>query len=413
MKRRDFLVAGMAGLVPCLPFQAGRAWAEAGKARPLPRYRPDHMDTGFLVEEAGDYFLSRDTFSHTPWTIHGMYFRTPSDMLQIRSSDVDIDLREYTLGGDSNTHGIHIVSATPRMVAEEHYSPRLLDLRRVRIRNGTIDQVRGDSAGMGIRAMREWQPRQSTGDRYEIQNVVPGPERRVWVSSRSPASSPPPLLPNAFPGYESKRYLEWGTDGYVMEIVRVPKPQLDYIRCDYLFENLTIKTPTIAVAVEGSHVTLRNCTIDSAGLAALIVAGPNVTIENCTIRLRKQCSKSVLGERAAMTNFPKLPDEVLMPPRAAIVLRDGTNAVIRNNRIWVDQAEPIRDGCEDYEWRDIKLTICPGNRRNECILVQDGAKNVVVEGNTFINFEGDPVKLSAGAEATVRDNKMERRWISF
>jgi hypothetical protein len=46
-----------------------------------------------------------------------------------------------------------------------------------------------------------------------------------------------------------------------------------------------------------------------------------------------------------------------------------------------------------------------------CILVRDGAKDVLVEGNTFINIKGEPVTLTEGAQAIVRDNKFEKSWL--
>jgi RHS repeat-associated protein len=144
-----------------------------------------------------------------------------------------------------------------------------------------------------------------------------------------------------------------------------------YERNNYRFENLRVLAKQAAIVVEGSHTVIRNCVIESSANAAIFVAGDHVIIENCEIRLRKSGRGTV--------------------PKAAIVLRDGSHAVIRNNTIRIDYGRDAED-------------------QTHCILVRDGATDVVVEGNTFVNVKGKPVTLTEGSTATVRGNHTEKRW---
>lgn len=144
---------------------------------------------------------------------------------------------------------------------------------------------------------------------------------------------------------------------------------ISYKKNNFRFESLKVLSNKVAITVEGSYTIIKNCVIESADLAAIFVAGDHVLIENCDIRLRR-------------------PKGLPTYPRAAIVLRDASHAVIRNNRIRVDGGS------------DNKNITCG-------ILVRDGAVNVLIENNTFVNVKGDPVVLAEGATAVVRDNKYE------
>ena len=74
------------------------------------------------------------------------------------------------------------------------------------------------------------------------------------------------------------------------------------------------------------------------------------------------------------------------------MLRDGTNAIIRNNRIRVDAGGLPSD--------------------THCILVRDGATGVVIENNTFIGVDGEFVTAMEGAEVDSRGNTSPRRAFS-
>jgi hypothetical protein len=153
---------------------------------------------------------------------------------------------------------------------------------------------------------------------------------------------------------------------------RTPQSSIRYEPNHYHFERLKVLAHDVAMTVEGSYTIIRDCVIESADDAAVFIAGDHVLIENCEIRLRR----------------PRIRSE---KPRAAIVLRDGSNAVIRNNRIRVDYGGDSDD-------------------QTHGILVRDGATEVLIEGNTFINVRGNPVTLTEGATASVRENKQEKRW---
>ncbi len=149
-----------------------------------------------------------------------------------------------------------------------------------------------------------------------------------------------------------------------------------YERNEYLLENLKIYANHVAVLLEGTHNTLRHCVIESSGQAAVFIAGPHVTIEHCEIRLR-----------VAKADYIKAGE-----PRAAIVLRDGTGAIIRHNTIRVDSAG------DEY-----------AKTESHGVYIRDGAQDVLIEGNTFINAPRDPVTLLEGAGAIRRDNKQVKR----
>lgn len=140
----------------------------------------------------------------------------------------------------------------------------------------------------------------------------------------------------------------------------------------YRLESMKVLSNKVAITMEGSYTVIRDCIIESADLAAVFLAGHHVLVDNCEIRLRSPADFSTY-------------------PRAAIVLRDGSSSIIRNNRIRVDYGS--------------------GSAENTyCILVKDGATDVVIENNTFINIKGEPVMLTEGATAVIRNNKSEHSW---
>lgn len=150
--------------------------------------------------------------------------------------------------------------------------------------------------------------------------------------------------------------------GKIIEIV--------YERNNYRFERLKVLANGLALTAEGSYTVIRYCIIESADLAAIFIAGNNTLIENCEIRLRE-------------------PQYRFTGPRAAIVLRDGSYAIIRNNIIRVDDGD---DG-EVYG-----------------ILIRDAASNIVIENNTFINTQDNAINLADNSTAVIKNNKYEKKW---
>ena len=152
-------------------------------------------------------------------------------------------------------------------------------------------------------------------------------------------------------------------DGKMIEVV--------YERNNYRFERLKVLAHGVALTAEGSHTVIRDCIIESSDLAAIFIAGNNTLIENCEIRLRKSRLR-------------------FSGPRAAIVLRDGSHAIIRNNVVRVDGGD---DG-EVYG-----------------ILIRDAASNIVIENNTFINTRENAINLTDDSTAVIKNNKYEKKWI--
>ena len=389
MKRRQFvkqLGALSGGLL------LGRSGCAETPEQPLPWSNPRDAEPGlfqitdgYTITKPGRYYLEHSIRDSRVWTIEG-WKNDGRASIDIRASSVELDFRGHTLRG---IHGPSPVYASAK------------DSSTISLRNGTIDY-----SDRGAKAIEFVHGRSSQnlaiGDWFDIQTLRAGPVREMYNKKQ-------PLRPNAFPGYETR---DAGND--IKEIIRLPRPKIEYLRTDFLFENMTLKSGRMAMLVEGSHTIIRNCTIESGGIAGIFIAGPNVTIENCTIRQRPQSEFSAIHEVPFIgSGFPRLPDEILYPGRAGIVLRDGSHAVIRNNRFRIDYTDPSPDNCfEKGSNRNVpKIPVCPWKNPAHCILVQDAAQNVLIEGNTFINIRGEPISLSEGTEAIVRDNKREKRWL--
>lgn len=152
------------------------------------------------------------------------------------------------------------------------------------------------------------------------------------------------------------------SNGEMIEIV--------YERNNYRFEDLKIFSNGVALTAEGGYTVIRNCIIESSDLAVIFIAGNNALIENCEIRLRK-------------------PQQRPSTPRAAIVFRDGSHAIIRNNIIRIDD----------------------GDGKTYGILVRDRASNIIIENNTFVNTRENAIMLADDSTAVVQKNKYERRWL--
>jgi hypothetical protein len=337
MKRREFV--RHIGLLSSLIAFSRVVRPEDEKPLTLePRYPNHPEDKEFLIRRPGKYVLTEDIIQRQLW---GAGHTGPyGTMLSIYCGSVELDLQGHVFGADFGMGGISVSATRNRDFAKsfpERYGPASLDSRFVTLRNGTVDLAHGKDTGRGIEFSSNWDD-----------------------PAKQAASRP------------IRRIKEMG-------VVRdIELRDITYERNDYLFENLKVLTNALALAVEGSHTVIRNCVIESAGNACIFIAGPNVLIENCEIRLRKFDRR--VGEMYSSSR----------QPRAAIVLRDGTNAVIRNNRIRVDYGE--------------------NDPETHCILVRDGATDVLIEGNTFINVKGEPVTLTEGAQASVRDNSREQRW---
>ncbi|QYG06666.1 right-handed parallel beta-helix repeat-containing protein [Janthinobacterium sp. PAMC25594] len=166
-----------------------------------------------------------------------------------------------------------------------------------------------------------------------------------------------------------------------------------YEKTEFILENLRIITDNTSVILEGDGNIVRNCIIESGGVAAIMMAGPNGQILNNTIILT---NPFIPGDmRATEFNEPRdFPDLIQekMRPKAAIALHQATGTVISGNRIEVKGPSATR--------HNIYLT--------------DASENIRIEGNTFVGSE-DPVRLLKGSTATMKNNVFEPRkpWWKF
>jgi hypothetical protein len=299
--------------------------------RPIPPAQVKYPGEGFAISEPGRYYLPDDFTIHKLW---GGGHTGPKGgyVLRLRCGGLEVDLRGHTIDVRFGMAGIGLDANTNRRLSAPP-SAYSADNRRVTLRNGTVRLAGGEQTLAGVMFIDQWREPEGMDGAHGQRGS------NVWTTPPSPVR---------------------------------------YERNDYLFEDLTILADDLALAVEGSHTVVRRCRIDSAGNAALFIAGPDALVEDCDIRLRPL----VRGAHSANR-----------PLRAAVVLRDADNAILRNNRIRVDR------GGLDSDTR--------------CVLVRDGARGVVVEGNTFINVEGETVTSMEDAQATLRDNHAEHRLLPF
>jgi hypothetical protein len=163
----------------------------------------------------------------------------------------------------------------------------------------------------------------------------------------------------------------------------VPPEARPYEHTRYVLENLTIKTDNVGIQLEGDGNIVRDCVIESDGDAAIIMAGPNSQIVNNTVILgdplvptwTKAAEQS--NQLAMLYKTPRARQQT----RAAIVLQDGSGSVVRGNRIEVKGKSSTRHS----------------------ILLNNGSRDVLIEGNTFIDGIDAPLAL-AGSSSRLKGN---------
>ncbi len=324
--RRHFL-AGAGALA--LLSRLDASWGE-GAARALPDKYPGSPGYEHDIREPGLYRLDRDIVVRESLALTGHSGPNGGLVIQLMCGGIELDLAGHSITVHHGLSAISLQAATNRYLTgrfPDKYAG--LDNRNVLVRNGTLDLSDDDRGDNGITLVDGW-------SRPARMTLAHGANSR-----------------------------ELGA----------PPEKVAYQRNDYRLEKLKVLSNGVGVALEGSHNVIRDCVIESAGNVAVFSAGPDNLIENCEIRLRP---------------LARGPDAYNSPLRGAIVLRDGSNTVIRNCRIRVDTGGEPSD--------------------THCILVRDGATGVSVEDCTFINVEEkDWITAMEGASVTSRGNRFERR----
>jgi hypothetical protein len=311
------------------------ARTDAVSAEQPPRSLPDfylgHPGHQHYIREPGLYGLDRDIVVRKSWGLTGHSGPNGGIVIQLGCGGVEVDLGGHSITVRHGLAGIALAAQSNRELAGRFVHERAgVDNRHVTLRNGTIDLSDDERGDEGVCLVDAW-------TRPTIMTLARGGESRE---------------------------------------LHAPPDQVDYRRNEYLVEKLRVLSNGLGVALEGSHNALRDCVVESSGNVAVFCAGPDNLIENCDIRLRA---------------LKRSPESEGSPLRGAIVLRDGSNTVIRNCRIRVDKGG------------------LPSDTR--CIRVRDGATNVTVEDCTFINVEPDDwITAMDGAEVTSRGNRTEHRW---
>ncbi len=285
----------------------------AGCIALTPQKPGDHEDA--TIAKSGKYCVVQDF--HQP-KLSGAGHSGPSwghNVVSVHGQDVTIDLQGHTLRSDYMSNGIGIFNLTDNDDSETA-TPGQDRIQRVTIRNGVID-LSAEHTNAGVEHLGAW----------------------ILYDASEP-------VPTYFKNFE---------------------------RTEYVLENLRIKTSRVGVKLAGTGTVIRNCTIESAGAAAIILAGPDARILNNHIVLEH-----------------KLFGESTPGPTAAIVLRQASGAIISGNTI------SVRGGGSD----------------RHAIYLRDGSKDVRVSDNVFVDVE-PAVTLREGSVAQVSNNQFrrtQRRW---
>ena len=332
MNRREFVIGIAAAMGARMVSAEENQKCEVLDTEHVKNY-PDIVHLSIL--RPGNYCLDRDWSQRKIW---GVYFdRSKSDMLTIRCGHVSVDMQGHTMACNFERSGIFLDAAQNR---------RFFQMGGDSIERPGVE-CSADSMDNRFVTLRNGTIALSSGERTGIGCYL----RDAW--SGEDFTSP----------YGELRPRRASPDNYT--------------RNEYLLENLKIYTLDIGVLLEGSHNVIRNCVIHAEGQAAIACAGPNLTIENCEIWLKPSSGNQHVSKQM---------------PRAAIHLRDGSNAIIRNNVIRVSQSE---------------------DDKPSAILIRDGAGDVLIENNTFVNVTGDPIVLAENSQAVIRGNKTETRWVPW
>ncbi|MBV7536061.1 right-handed parallel beta-helix repeat-containing protein [Duganella sp. sic0402] len=269
-----------------------------------------------LIEQPGRYCVSKD-FSQAMLAGGGHAGpRYGHALIVIEGGDVIIDLQQHTLHTAARSHGILIAARANRGKAERAGVEYGLRTRNVIVRNGVID-LRG--SGSGVRFVDAWL----------TENLLAIPQGERYQKTR------------------------------------------------YVLENLTIKTDNVGIRLEGDGNIVRHCVIESDGDAAIAMAGPNSEIVNNTIVLGDPLVPSWIAASEAgdpVSILMKLP-AARKQTRAAIILQQGSGAVIRGNRIDVKGKSATRHS----------------------IYVAHNSRGVLIEDNTFVGEIDAPVAGAASS----------------
>lgn len=287
------------------------------------------------VSQPGRYCIATD-FWQRRFCIAGHCAPAPHrHLLSIGGGDVTIDLKNHVLHSDGHSSGIvaYTQSNKGTMDADDPSFSFAQRTTRITIKNGVID-LRG--LGIGIELIDEW-------------NML---------------------------------FLD----------MPIPEELRSYKKTEFILENLRIITDGRGIALEGDGNIIRNCVIESDGRAAIMMAGPNGLIEGNTIVLSNRSLP-----RLRPITFNKFMEGLYNPkkiydmishgriPKAAIVLHQANNTIIRGNRIVVNGE----------------------SSRRRSIYLNNSSIDVKIDDNTFVGIE-DPVTMVNGSTAAMKNNRFEK-----
>jgi len=247
-------------------------------------------------------------------------------LIEVRASNVEIDLANYTLHSDGHSSGISINFDDSQKKQGALESEIIANT--IIIRNGVID-LRG--LGVAVSNLNKW-----------------------YIS-----------------GIEKTKDENFS----------------EFKKSNIILENLLIKTDNMGILLEGDGNIVRNCIIESGGIAAIAMAGKNGKILNNKIVLN---SPLVPGKMKG-SNLNRIREirqliEARREVKSAITLHYASNTLISGNIIVMKKKSANR--------HSIYLTA--------------SSKNVIIEGNTFIDDQ-DPVTIVGDSSTVMKRNIIRQK----
>ena len=283
------------------------------------------------ISESGDYCLKSDFWQHSLSDFAG--HRGPARhhyLIGIRGVSATIDLNNFTLHSEGHSSGI-VGLAFPTISQESAAGEGRYPLTVITIKNGVID-FRG--LGTGIKFV----------------------------------------------------------EGFgMMDITDSPHVQATPLNRKVILENLLIRTDNVGIMIDGDNTVIRNCVIESAGDAAIVITGENAQISNNKITLKDPFFSTEYRNSNAISLAYFL--KTKNAKKAAIVMKNAKNGVIRDNHIFVEGGSTIR-----YD-----------------IFLQNSF-DIIIEGNTLLKGNG-PSTVLLDSTAIIRNNILNnpppRPWWQF
>ena len=250
------------------------------------------------ITRAGNYCLSGDIISPKLSSFAEGEYYIDADMLEIDASNVVVDLRGFTIFGETN--GLKGISSG--------YWKKALANQNITIRNGTLKS------------------RTQSGIDFNRPNGSIFTDFYYSVG-----------------GVTKEKLLESQKNNLRETLGILPKSADAYQKTEHLVERMKIESKLVSIGMKGASNIIRNSTIEIInGHAAIYLFGPNQLIENNIIIFKGKTaveSAAAIKLHQADGTIIRNNDIIIESkwddaPKAAISLIDSKDVVIENNRIY-------------------------------------------------------------------------------